>query len=140
MKKQFLAGIFFLPLICLMSWTVFLSVTRNQGTEVKVAVMGYDPRDLISGHYIAYQIDWGKTDCTQFPDKKCPAREFCREARWGRQCRFYIPEEYAKKLDDLFRRRSSEGTRFEVIYAYRTGHKPMAKELLINGQPWRNAL
>ena len=140
MKKPFLAVALFLPLVCLLGWTLFLSFSQHISGEVKVSVMGYDPRDLLSGHYIAYQIDWDKTDCSQFRGGKCPSEEFCHERRWGRQCRFYIPEEHAKKLDDLFRHRSLTGTQFEVIYAYRPGHKPMAKELLINGKPWRMAL
>ncbi|WP_428075206.1 GDYXXLXY domain-containing protein [Candidatus Avelusimicrobium luingense] len=140
MKKRLLLAVFFLPLICLIGWTIFLTVSRNQGTEVKVAVRGYDPRDLLSGHYIAYQIDWAKTDCDQFPDSICPKEKFCHQARWGRQCRFYIPEQYAKELDDLFRKRNSTDTVFEIIYSYRPGHKPLAKEMLINGRAWKAAI
>ena len=140
MKKTLLAIVFSLPLICLICWTAFLSISRQQGKEIKVVVTGYDPRDLLSGHYIAYQIDWEKTDCTQFDGGICPKEKFCHEARWGRQCRFYVPEEHARKLDRMFRNRWRIGTRFEVIYSYRPGSKPMAKELLIEGKPWRLAL
>ena len=138
MKKPFLITILFLPLACLVGWTIFLTASRNQGTEVKVAVMGYDPRDLLSGHYIAYQVDWEQTDCAQFPGNTCPKETFCHQDRWGRQCRFYVPEQYAQKLDDLFRKRNSTDTAFEVVYSYRPGHKPFAKELLINGSPWKD--
>ena len=37
----------------------------------------------------------------------------------------------------MFRERSASGDVFEVIYSYQEGRKPMAKELLINGEPWR---
>ena len=30
----------------------------QQGVEWDVPVSGYDPRDLLRGHYIAYQYDW----------------------------------------------------------------------------------
>ena len=137
MKKPLLAIALSLPLVCLIGWTLFLAVLRNQGTDVKVAVTGYDPRDLLSGHYIAYQIDWDQTDCTQFAGNVCPKEQFCREALWGRQCRFYIPERYAKELDDLFRKRNTTDNVFEVVYSYRAGRKPMAKEMLINGRSWK---
>ena len=39
------------------------------GVEVKVRIQGYDPRDLLAGHYIRYSIDWSKTYCTHFPNK-----------------------------------------------------------------------
>ena len=102
--------------------------------------MGYDPRDLLSGHYIQYQIDWDSTDCSQFRNGQCPEKDFCKEARWGRQCRFYIPEDKARDLDELFRKRNDTDTKFEVVYSYRPGQKAVAKQLLINGQDWRNAL
>lgn len=140
MKKPLLVIALFLPLACLIGWTLFLTVSRNQGTDVKVAVTGYDPRDLLSGHYIAYQIDWERTDCRQFAGNICPKEQFCREARWGRQCRFYIPEQYAKELDELFRKRNSTDNIFEVVYSYRPGRKPMAKEMLVNGRSWKAAI
>ena len=136
MKTKILAVCFTLPFVCLVLWTLHLAWQRSHGTEVKVAVMGYDPRDLFSGHYIQYQIDWGKTDCSQFPDNICPKENFCREARWGRQCRFYVPEEYAKQLDNLFRKRNDTDMKFEVVYSYTPGQGAMATQLLINGKDW----
>lgn len=136
-KKLWILALAF-PWICLVVWTLSLTVQRNRGTEVTVRVMGYDPRDLLSGHYIAYEIDWEHTDCTQFASGICPRDEFCREARWGRQCRFYVPESQAQQLDDLFRHRGND--KFEVIYAYTPGQIPLAKQMLINGQDWQTRL
>ena len=138
MKTKILAVCFLLPFICLLLWTLSLAWQRGHGTEVKVAVTGYDPRDLLSGHYIQYQIDWEHTDCTQFPTQQCPLEEeFCQQASWGRQCRFYIPEQYATKLDNLFRKRNNEDIKFEVVYTYQKGKRAIAKQLLINGKDWR---
>lgn len=140
MKSKILAICFAIPFVCLVIWTISLAWQRNHGTEVKVAVMGYDPRDLLSGHYIQYQIDWDSTDCSQFKEGRCPKKDFCKEARWGQQCRFYIPEDKARDLDELFRKRNNTDTKFEVLYSYQPGQKAVAKQLLINGQDWRNAL
>ena len=47
-----------LPLVGLgASW----AITQNraqQGTEWDVPIRGYDPRDLLRGHYITFQYDW----------------------------------------------------------------------------------
>ena len=140
MNKKILALLLFAPLIALFAWTASLYVRQATGRDVIVAIQGYDPRDLLSGHYIQYTIDWNRTDCGQFFNGVCPRKEFCKEARWGRQCRFYIPEANAKELDSLFRRRDTTDRGFEVIYSYKKGGNPLAKQLLINGKDWRESL
>ena len=140
MNRKILAFVFVVPFVVLCSWTMLLYMQRVTGKEVKVAVMGYDPRDLLSGHYIQYTIDWNRTDCSQFPDGNCPKDEFCKQARWGRQCRFYIPEKNAKELDRLFSRRNTTDMIFEVVYSYHKGQEPLAKQMLINGKDWRESL
>ena len=146
MNKKILLFLFFTPLVLLICWTLFLDHQRVSGAEVKVVIRGYDPVDLLSGHYISYQIDWNKTDCTQFPEGRCPSQEvFCKSSRWGRQCRFYIPEKHARELDTLFRKyvwrsRDANDMTFEVVYSYKKGFKPIAKQLLINGRDWRESI
>ena len=47
-----------LPLIGLgASWAV-THYKAQQGTEWDVPIRGYDPRDLLRGHYITFQYDW----------------------------------------------------------------------------------
>lgn len=140
MNKKILAVIFIIPFISLIFWTMWLYTQQVTGTEIKVAVMGYDPRDLLSGHYIRYSIDWNRTDCTQFPNGVCPEDEFCKQARWGRECRFYIPEKNARELDRLFLKRNTTDMVFEVVYSYHKGRAALAKQLLINGKDWREML
>ena len=145
MNKKLLLLVFFLPFLVLFCWCVFLYQQRESGIDIKVAIRGYDPVDLLSGHYISYQIDWDKTDCTQFPDEICPKERFCKDSRWGRECRFYIPEKYARQLDSLFRQyiwqsRKEKNMTFEVVYSYNKARKPMAKQLLINGKDWKESI
>ncbi len=140
MTKKILVLIFIIPFLALFSWTIWLYVQQATGKEVKVSIAGYDPVDLLSGHYIQYTIDWTKTDCNQFSDGICPKDDFCVEARWGRQCRFYIPEDNAQELEQLFRHRNNTDMVFEVVYSYHKGTEPLAKQLLINGRDWRESL
>ena len=136
MKKLLLVA-FFVPFVCLLAWVGFLYYQTEAGQEVKVAVRGYDPRDLLSGHYIRFEIDWDKTDCAQFQGGVCPRNEFCKQGRWGRECRFYVPEKYARQLDRLFWRRNDSDLVFEVVYSYIPHTSAIAKKMLINGQDWR---
>ena len=140
MNKKTLYITLFSPLFCLICWCLFLTCQRQNGTDLTLPIMGYDPRDLLSGHYIQYQIDWDKVDCTQFPKSSCPKQDFCKEARWGKQCRFYIPEKDANELNQLFLSRNSNNLNFEVVYSYQSGKKAIAKQLLINEQDWKNFL
>lgn len=140
-KVKIIAALTF-PILVLGLWVIFLTIKNMTLPEVTVRIAGYDPRDLLSGHYIAYTIDWAKTDCSQFENKICPEEEFksyARKAFWGRQFRFYIPEQNAQELDNMFRNARGNHT-FEVVYKYTSGIKPLAKELLIDGQPWREVI
>lgn len=140
MDKKLLLFILVVPFIGLLSWTIWLYTQQMSGQEIKVAVSGYDPRDLLSGRYIEYTIDWNRTDCTQFADGICPKDEFCKEASLARVCRFYIPEEKAEQLTRLFWKRNTTDMVFEVVYSYHKGAKPLAKQLLINGRDWQESL
>ena len=135
MRKNVLAAILGAPVVALLFWVICLALSQIGAKEVKVVIMGYDPRDLLAGRYLAYQIDWDKTDCKQFKNNVCPKEEFCTEAKWGRECRFYLSEARASVLDRLFAKRK-ESDVFEVIYAYKKGRMPVAKTLLINGKDW----
>ena len=64
---------------------ISLFITKNSGVDIKLPVMGYDPRDLLSGHYIQYQIDWEKADCNQFEDSVCHKDNFCIDATLDQQ-------------------------------------------------------
>ena len=141
MRKKLLLFILFLPCLFLFGWLCFLSFQKTQGKEVTVVIMGYDPRDLLSGHYIAYRIDWNKTDCGQFEGGVCPKNDFCRNWKGrGGACRFYVPEQDAAVLDGLFRRGNGEEMVFEVVYSYIQGREAIAERLLINGAPWQEVV
>lgn len=145
LHRKVLAAALVVPFVALMGWLLLLTHQRETGAEVTVAVEGYDPRDLLSGHYIQYEIHWGRTNCAQFDKGICPQDDFCNgEALWGyqprtRSCRFYVPEQNAGTLDRLLALNDAQAS-FEVVYSYHPGKKPLAKKLLINGQDWKEYL
>lgn len=142
MQKYKIVACLLFPLVVLGCWVVFLSAKVLFMPEVKVQISGYDPRDLLSGHYIAYTINWDKTDCSQFENNQCPKDEFDAYAvneYWGKQHRFYVSEHYADELDGLLRF-NTENHVFEVVYKYRAKIKPVARQLLIDGKPWQEMI
>lgn len=127
LKKYGYIGFVFLPVLALLVWVATIEGQRYQGKEVVVRLRGYDPRDLLSGHYIRYQLDWDKTDCTQFENNVCPIFSFERTGR------FYVPEGKAALLEKVIQDSANEPA---MLFSYRKGMKPLALNLLVNGKPW----
>ena len=162
MNKRFLLTVVvFIPFFALLGWTLYILDTRDKAVEVVLPIRGYDPRDLLSGHYINYEINIDKNryckkkvEVYTFKDKKGKLREWKRgdfaclkveipgfkENNWYGSKRFYIPEKYAKKLDALFRKRNNTDMRFEVLYAVPERGGAIPKALLINGVEWQEYL
>jgi hypothetical protein len=54
-----------LPLAGLGATWGMTHVRAQQGTEWDVPIMGYDPRDLLRGHYVIYTYDWPGLEGTE---------------------------------------------------------------------------
>ena len=119
--------VLFFPLITLFVWILSLQYTILYGNSVTVAVTGYDPRDLLSGHYLSLTPDWTNTDCTQFEENKCPKTDF--ETRY----RFYISEDIAPQLEKLINQLRPN---MSLEFSYRN-HHPAIRSLLIENTPWQ---
>lgn len=52
-----------IPLLTLASWAGYRAIVANSGQLIELPIIGYDPRDLLSGHYLTYQIDYGTPVC-----------------------------------------------------------------------------
>jgi uncharacterized membrane-anchored protein len=48
------------PIVALGWWNVQIGSVLSQGFQVELQVEGYDPRDLLAGHYIQYRINYGE--------------------------------------------------------------------------------
>lgn len=56
--RWLLAGALLVPLVALVFSWVSTHRMAQQGTEWLIPVRGYDPRDLLRGHYVQYSYDW----------------------------------------------------------------------------------
>ena len=118
-----------LPFVGMCCWVMYYANFVKNASEVVLPVTGYDPRNLLSGHYIEFQIDWDKANCNQYDWKgTCPKADF-----FGIN-RFYVPENKAHELESLI---NNNQHKTEVLFAYKHGVRPIAKELLIDGLPWQ---
>ena len=140
--KQYIFALFLsLPFFLLLAWAVGLHYQMMTMSEVTLPITGYDPRDLLAGHYIRYQIDWNKADCQQFDNNICPKEAF-QNGRQKNMHRFYIPESQAHALNTAFITGMHNGKKlsFSIVYAYKNGVRPIPKRLLINGKDWQETI
>ncbi|MGI5864830.1 MAG: GDYXXLXY domain-containing protein [Myxococcales bacterium] len=127
-----------------------------RGSEWRFKITGYDPRDLLRGHYLVYRIDWSErpvdsecADCclclNRIDGKQIVTRVECQEAR---SCeawlpvesiddlqRYYIPEDAPRQLEAAVM-----AGRGELVLSFSKRGGLVIKDLLVDGKPWRDAL
>lgn len=148
-----------IPFFGLTLLTGYKKYLLTVGKEVILPIEGYDPRDLLSGHYLIYQVKYGlKKTCPKSSSKerrkayicldkenrffhfKRPSSSRCSlfikgECHHGRFKagieRFFIPQAQSSKLDKLVR----GGKGSLVLSVTAEGHASI-KNLLIEGKAW----
>lgn len=151
-RAQQLALAIALPILLLTANASWHFYKLGQGVEIRLPIQGFDPRDLLAGHYLIYQIDYGLGDfCTSTDSTKRQRQTIClqpKQSEASADCaiplegfcsnegfkagieRFYIPEQYASALDQAIR-----GQKGEIVLMIKNG-KASVKDLLIEGKPW----
>lgn len=149
-----------------MIFMVATNVNKRSDNEYRFAIDGYDPRDLLRGHYLTFRYVWpegaeenatGEQNCACImgtPDdftvqfKQCERKDSLQECSahlrlqkdlqpFDNSRRFYIPEDRAKFIEDMFRQNPKD---FMIgIVPQRNGSASL-KELYIKGQPLRDFL
>ena len=155
-SKKFLIIALLIPIIALAGLAGYKKYKIHAGTEYILPIHGYDPRDLLSGHYLIYQIDygianicaetdWGETVSGQIcldplafsynPILECRATipGICNGKRFNAGIeRFFVPQEDANILE-----KAVIGKKGSLVLSVGTTGKPVIKDLLIEGKPWR---
>ena len=57
-KKGIVISLIF-PIVVLAALVGYRVNIFSTGTEITLPISGYDPRDLLSGHYLIYTVDYG---------------------------------------------------------------------------------
>ena len=143
-----------IPILALAALTLYKKYILTVGTEVILPIRGFDPRDLLSGHYLIYQIEYGvdgvcssgdddkqvfvclkPKEFLRYNDGECelPIAGSCRNGRFEAGIeKFYVPEEKALSLEQAVR----EKTGSIVLSVTRSGETAV-KDLLIDGRSWQ---
>jgi hypothetical protein len=84
------------PIAVLGAWLAQLNWRESSGTHVRLAVRGFDPRDVLAGHYLTYTVDYGPAgDCPREGATDVPKTCMClsqnpttqlHEATWAGPC------------------------------------------------------
>ncbi len=126
MKKSISILLMAIPSLVLLGWLGMLYFPYISAPKVTIAVSGYDPRDLLSGHYLNLRLNWDKTDCKQFADNVCP------KERFKENYRYYLPAEEAKTAEkDIF----EQGTNAFLEFSFPAKSEPLIKNFYIKKSP-----
>jgi len=69
-----------LPCVVLGAWLARLEWGSRVGEEVTLKVVAYDPRDLLSGHYLQYAVQYGLDPCLGQPQGVSEETCICLES------------------------------------------------------------
>ena len=60
------------PILALLGWVTTLQLGISNAKIIRIPVEGYDPRDLLSGHYLRYKLKLGDFEpCTESITEAC---------------------------------------------------------------------
>tara|TARA_B100001115_G_scaffold125763_1_gene94285 strand:+ start:220 stop:720 length:501 start_codon:yes stop_codon:yes gene_type:complete len=156
-KYRFAAALIF-PMLCLAGFVLWNVWVATQGQKLTLPIRGFDPRDLLAGHYLAYRIEYGfeslctgsknqhekKTYICFAPKKILGARPqssecqkylkgVCKNGRFQTGLdRFYIPQKHARKLEQAVVNKKGE-----VILSLDGMGGAAITDLLIDGLSWK---
>lgn len=153
-------GVLIALIIPIVGWILLVAYKKHilsTGVEVTRPITAYDPRDLLSGHYLTYTVNYGVEDIckgvsiyyrkkTTYVCLKPPKFSL----KWPNSCelvirgvcnrgtfragieRYYVPKEEAKKLERLVR-----SNKASITFSVNKAGQAQVKDLLINGISWK---
>lgn len=152
-SKNLLIIALVIPILVLFGIVVKTEYQFRTGTEVELPIHGYDPRDLLSGYYLAYSVDYGIDVCSE-KDRQYDAyiclnpREFsatkptdcdlfikgsCNYGRFDAGVdRFYASEFTAQQLQYLIKQQP-----MSIILSISEGGNAQVKYLVVDGKRWQ---
>lgn len=152
MKKQIIAVS--IPIAILLALTTYNEYLSRTLPEVVLPIEGYDPRDLLAGHYLTFRIKYeASTQCTVKEHSQAdmcvsPKQELMESGpnpsckQWIRgHCvggtfqsdlnRYYVPQEKARDLEKALLNGEAS-----VRISVGSGNA-IIKDLLIKGRSWK---
>jgi uncharacterized membrane-anchored protein len=154
-NRKTLIAVLAIPILVLLALTVYKATLRATGALVVLPITGYDPRDLLSGHYVTYTVEYGAPNpCIYTTDQRrteiCvdqfgvePKTEGGCKLRIRGRCeygrftagieRFYFPEKHAGALDAAVRTGTGK-----IGVRVGPGGDAQVQYLEVEGKRWSN--
>lgn len=154
-KMSLVAALIF-PVIILGALVAYKQFIFSEGQEIVLPIKGYDPRDLLSGHYLIYRVQYGvegicansnqgeqeafvcletntfsfekPSECRELIQGACISGEFQAGIE-----RFYVPEEKARQLESKIMEKSAS-----ISISILPSGKAQVKDLFFDGKSWRD--
>lgn len=155
-----------LPIVVLLIYAGMKEVHLRHGFEVVFPIEGFDPRDILSGHYLTYRVDYGIiTECWSdtwgdrsvhpcvcvLTSERKPKTEFFGDCPARRsQCVAVIQGEcrnsrFESDIERFYIPENKAGVldqvvrnkKGEIVLSVSAEGKPLLKDLLIDGKSWR---
>ena len=102
MRKGLASLDIFYPLVGLAAIWGWSDYSSRQGTDWEIPIEGYDPRDLLRGHYVEFTYDWpgiteeGLLDTTSFCiEGTAPKVDRLRVGAEGEDCAHPVESDYS---------------------------------------------
>lgn len=143
------------PLLAMLSLTFYRAFRFYVGENIILPIEGYDPRDLLRGHYVTYRVKYGVENLcfnkssrlrsagfvcldnksfsyNRFPNCRKMIKGLCQAGTFTAGIeKFYIPEAHGKALDKMLRE-----SRGSIELSLTSEGKAQIKQLYIDGIPW----
>ena len=156
-SKKSILIVLIVPIIALLTLAIYKKYVFLTGQQITLPITGYDPRDLLSGYYLIYTVEYDieqichdqkyredkiayiclkprsfsyikPYNCDLFIKGVCNKRIF----KAGIE-RYYIPKKHAKRLEKLVRSHKAS-----IVLSVPKNGDAQVKDLLINGKSWKD--
>lgn len=143
-----------LPSLTIIALIARAEAKLRDGVEWTVPISGYDPRDMLQGHYLNYRVDWDAGQCPNnvsscclclsgeagerpsarrisCDEKDSDCRSLVSAAGEASLRQYYVPENAA---EDVAQRLRDKGSSLRIVVSPHGDVR--VKQLLIDGQSW----
>ena len=108
MKQWLLIAALAFPVLGLVGLMALKAYNQRSGVEMTLPVQGYDPRDILSGRYVTYRVNYG-------PEDRCSEYIFARN---------FSPKSQETEAEKNELRYQALGEKHELCVCYRDPAQP----------------
>ena len=156
-SKKYILISLIIPIIALLTLAIYKKYNFLTGQQITLPITGYDPRDLLSGYYLTYTVEYDieqichnkkyREDKVAYiclkPKKFSYTKPYPCDLFIKGVCnktvfkagieRYYVPKGNAKRLEKVVR-----SNKASIVLSVPKNGDAQIKDLLINGKSWKD--